>query len=378
MCLAASGVRHLVVAGAVWMYPDTTSVEDAVRFLADAPVNVARLTVMFHRLSTQEWLDLVHALGGCHALLTRLVLRCSSEGPLMADDAGVFLAAAGGLRHLRRLQCDGVGALVLLGAARWVTVIGGCFLHCLHLSDPVLDLSGLSSLRRVGDYFAAFSNVSSVVLPPSLVSAGAGFLLACRFLVGCLDLAGLPRLARLGADFARGSSIDSVKLPPAVVCIGGGFLRECVCISGTVDLSGLLGLRRVADWFAMRSSAAAVLLPANVTHIGRNFLSNTRAVAVDVSNLPGLLSIGGYFAANTLVRRVGLPGSLGYIGGGFLHRCSGPTVALDLSHLPLLRGIGDGTEAQCDVCHADLGAEAAASAAMAAGKNHVGKRARSL
>jgi hypothetical protein len=378
MCLGAAGVRRLCIAG---RFRDQrarcpeSSVLEAVRFLAVAPVNLARLMVMMHLLlpGSQEWADLVAALGrhACHAFLVHLEVCSLGRGTFTDGAAAALLGAFGGLLRLRVLRCDDVGSLHVLLRAPRVATIRGCFLRGCALAVSLIDLSGLLSLRRVGNYFAAYTNVSRVVLPPAVVSIGYSFLCGCKGMVGCLDLSGLLLLKHLGANFAAESAVASVKLPAAVVFIGNGFLGGCGSLLGPIDLSGLAGLRHVGDFFAARSAALGVLLPAGVVSIGHFFLSDARAIAIDLSGLPLLARIGDLFAVGTAVARVDLPASVSYVGDGFLHRCNGlrrpGNVAADsviVSHLPLLQRFGSGRRL-CDVCGNSLEVEAAVFLAAA-------------
>jgi hypothetical protein len=334
MCLALCDVRRVVVRqpdsdGDTWGGEDEVpdhpvwsgeqqevdrkmSAEEAVRFLAVAPVNVASLAID-DDVPVESWHSIADALAAdrCHGFMRRLDLP--QELPIDASDAAALLAATNGLAHLRSLQCAGAGAGIVLdavdGALRRLA-LSDCtaiapqdvdftrmpLLRCvgvlrrLPAGVTAIDLSQLQHLMRIGDAFAFDCfHVREVRLPPSVTSIGDHFGFRMCF-AAALDLSHLTRLQRIGEFFACDSSLPGLRLPPSVTDIGDRFLMTCLAFTAVLDLSHLTQLRIIAENFGSYSSLPDLRLPPSVTSIGYGFLTgcdditNERREALQATN----------------------------------------------------------------------------------------------
>jgi hypothetical protein len=220
-----------------------------------------------------------------------------------------------------------------------VSTIGNHFLGGCTSVGAALDLSHMTQLHTIGDNFA--DSIPVVVLPPSITCIGDSYCIACD-VPPVLDLTGLPRLQRIGASFARGTAVREVRLPSSVTAIGPSFLNGCESLAVALDLSPLTQLTRVDAFFAYGSSLPRLRLPATVTVIGPHFLGRCKSLvfALDLSLLTQLTSIDGSFGFRSSLPELRLPPSVTAVGDNFLGECTMFAAVLDLAGLPLLQDIG--------------------------------------
>jgi hypothetical protein len=236
-----------------------------------AALDVNRCHAFMRRLNLHE-IDSISA-DGAAALLTATnglahlrSLQCAGAG------VETLLNAVGNLRRLALPECSAIQNIPFsrLPLLRRVGPVWG-------LPDAVtaLDLSSLQHLVRVDAYFGvACRGLREVRLPPSVTSIGDSFLEECGNL-GVLDLSNLTQLRWVGDFFAQETSIADVRLPPSVAAIGDYFLYRCTSIMTVLDFSHLTKLQSIGTHFSVHTAVPDVNLPHGVVSIGDHFLESS-------------------------------------------------------------------------------------------------------
>ena len=163
------------------------------------------------------------------------------------------------------MQRSSITSLDLSGLSS-VTTIGNYFLcECSQLTS--VDLSGLSCLTTIGRCFVACSRPTTVDLSglSSLTTIGNNFLYSCSQLTA-VDLSSLSSLTTIGVCFMSSCScLTSLDLSgfSSLVTIGNNFLSSCSCLT-SLNLSGLSSVTKIGERFLLHSIAhESVQLPSN-------------------------------------------------------------------------------------------------------------------
>ena len=201
---------------------------------------------------------------------------------------------------LKRVR-DPVVACLLL-QAEVATVIPNQFLEDTSLTT--LDLSAVSCVTEIGDYFlAGCSTLTSVNLSGlcNVTRIGEEFLSGTGLTV--LDLSPLSRITRIGERFlvscARLTALDLTPLSN-VTHIDEDFLSDCESLT-ELDLSPLRHVTEVGYFLTgCRSLTKLDLSPlSNVTHIASCFLTGCSGLTeLDLAPLSNVTQIGKSFLAN--------------------------------------------------------------------------------
>ena len=245
-------------------------------------------------------------------------------------------------------SCSQLTAVDLSGLNS-VTTIGYYFLFHSHLTS--VDLSGFSSLTIVGSYFmSSCSQLTSLDLSSlsSLTTIGDNFLFHSH--LTALDLSGLSSLTTTGNyslySCSQLTSLDLSGLSNLIII--GHFFLSCSHKLTSLDLSGLSSVITIEEGFLSScSQLTAVDLSglSSLTTIGGGFLySCSRLTTVDLSSLSSVTTIGDSFLYFCLqLTTLDLSGlrSVTTMGNNFLHECS-QLATLDLSSLSSVTEVGDG------------------------------------
>jgi hypothetical protein len=315
----------------------------ALRFLADAPVNVARLEVR----PTSALGAVIAALRSnpCHAILTELhVGSCS----VSVEAAALLLDATNGLLHVRALHIAGPGSRAVATAAQrtlrelYVEDVGPVEAFELPLarrlrwfsiqSAPALAALDLSHtlLRDVDVLVASCGALRSVKLPATLRQLGHS---ACD---GCESLAAIDlshtAITDIGSSFCNDAvALGSVAMPPLLARLGSLAFRRCTRLA-ELDMSRT-ALQHVNDSLCTGCTAlSSIAFPPTLQSLGGGALGQCASLtAVDLSHT-ALVRVGGRFLENcTALTGVRLPASLAIIEERAFFGCAA-LPAIDLAH----------------------------------------------
>lgn len=234
------------------------------------------------------------------------------------------------------------------------------FVGCSSLTK--VDLSALTLVTQIPDYcFLDCSNLSSVILPPSVTAIGeAAF---SQTALGTLDLSGYPHLTTIERSaFKECPRLETVILPESLQSLGfcDAFtqcpkltkvdfskchlqsircaFRECTALK-SVDLSGCEDLTQIeTSAFSGCTALKTVQLPKGLTKIGDSAFKNCSSLeALDLERCQHLTSIGTYaFCEGRALRDLHVPASLTSIGRCAFSQCTGLRTA-DLSACETLK-----------------------------------------
>ena len=162
------------------------------------------------------------------------------------------------------MQDSSITSLDLSGLSS-LTIVGNYFLYfCSQLT--AVDLSGLNSVTTIGDYFLfGCEQLTSVDLSgfSSLTTIGHFFLYFCSQLT--TDLSNLNSVTTIGDNFLSFSKLTSLDLSglSSLTTIGKHFVSSCPHLT-TLDLSSLSSVTKIGDGFLKKTIALeSVQLPSN-------------------------------------------------------------------------------------------------------------------
>jgi hypothetical protein len=350
--LAMSAVRRLTVSRRS-QTSEITPVAQAAVFLREAPLNIARLTL----LSSCESDDIARvaralADSGCHGFLVSL--QCWDLGDNV-ESLRALIPAANGMRWLRVLETRGSGPATTSGMP--LLDAAAATLRRLHVicpADAVLNLSrcprlldlALSdcddlttvqlppSLRWLRDRaFSHAKKLTEVALPAALEKIGRRAFFNCE-LLSVMDLSH-TRVSSVG-DFSWNSctALRALQLPATLQRLGHGAFRRC-CALASLDLSRT-ALTVLDDKCLFECTALArLLLPPCLATIGAEVLQGCGALPeLDLSHTV-VAHVGDDFLVDgAALTSMKMPAALQTIGTrAFSGACN--LVSLDLSHTAL-------------------------------------------
>ncbi len=264
-------------------------------------------------------------------LVFSLIIGILPVSALAADTTGSF-EATGGMVYYE--IDDASQTVTITGCDTTVTAIE--IPNSLE-KLPVTKIADSAFSNKMSGYVKPHDSLTSVKLPSTLTSIGAGAFYGCTNLSNA-DLAACTELTTIGdAAFSGNSALTSVKFPASLSYIGRDAFYNCKLTN--VDLSGCTQLRSVSEGsFGNNEGIISVKLPSTLTSIGARAFRNCTALSnVDLSACTELTTIGSYAFQNSALTAVEFPTSLVDVSG--FTDCKLTNV--DLSGCTQLRSIGE-------------------------------------
>ncbi len=214
-----------------------------------------------------------------------------------------------------------------------LTRIGTDAFFCCSLSQSSFDFSNMP-LESIGDTAFNSTDITSILLPPSLKSIGDGAFMGCQRLEK-LDLRNTS-VTSIPSGMADGSGLKTILLPDCIDRIGAHAFHHTKITE--LDLRGLKQLRSISKDCFSESSLESILLPESITTISKQAFRRSRLREINLSELQQLESIGDEaFSQTDFIGEQGtlrLPSSVKEIGhSAFAHTS---ITSADLSNLKLL------------------------------------------
>ena len=175
-----------------------------------------------------------------------------------------------------------------------------------------------TSVKRIPSYYFEYSNIKSIILPPSVTQINYRVFADCSNLTSIYIPDSVTTIDMYA--FYNCSSLTRIDIPHSVTSIGDFAFSGCSSLASIVLPDGVTSIGQYA--FSDCSSLASIILPDGVTSIGQYAFSDCSSLASIV--LPdGVASIGQYaFSDCSSLASIILPDGVTSIGWGAFSGCS--------------------------------------------------------
>ena len=176
-----------------------------------------------------------------------------------------------------------------------------------------------TSVKSIGPYVFAFSNITSITIPNTITSIGISAMAFCQQ----LKSATLGNIKSMSNDLLRYCrALTSVTIPTSVTSIGNGVFISCIALTSiTIPNS----VERIGSYLSGDSGIKSIILPNSVTSIAIDvFRSSTSLTSVTLSenikNIPDQA-----FYSCGLLKIITIPIGVTNIGNSAFSNCSALT-----------------------------------------------------
>ena len=164
----------------------------------------------------------------------------------------------------------------------------------------------------------AFSNssITSIIIPDSLTSIGAGAFERCSSLKNATISDNVTFIGN--SAFLGCSKLENISIPESITSIGKEVFRWCISLTNIIIPDGV---KSIGDYAFSGCSLTSVTIPDVVTSIGEYAFCNNGLTSVEIGNR--VTSIGKYAFKNCSgLTSIIIPNSVTFIGEGAFNGCS--------------------------------------------------------
>ena len=181
------------------------------------------------------------------------------------------------------------------------------------------------------DAFANNTNITSVVMPDSIISIGANAFRSCTNMKGTVDIPDAVTEIGSGAFYFCGGISGEMVIPEGVTSIGANTFYKCTGLEGIVLPRNLTNIGARA-FFGCTNLSSELNLPATVTSIGEKAFSGCSKLHGEINLTQNLAELGAFAFENCsgLTGNVVISDHITSIGEATFKNCTGLTGTLTL------------------------------------------------
>lgn len=292
-------------------------------------------TLMRMRLLSSEWCAAVAA-AAAHMGITSAVRATASPTVMVTATTHAALRAlvraAMALSSGRAVDLGAFPRLLMLDVPGVFKAVADCF-GSRNLSLLTVDLSSIQITDFSDVRFVGISGALQIALP-STISIMRSFVLNGATMAR-LDLSQLTSLKRLPHYFCMKGIVNEMILPATLTSLGEFFCAESSL--GRLDLSRSTAVSELPEFFLYDASVEELLLPSTVAHLGESCFRKAKLRVVDLSHMSKVDALPVRFLDNAIVDELLLPPTVTSLGVRCFEALTLPR--LDLSHLKLLTSL---------------------------------------